>query len=215
MEPPLLGDSWTHLLARRLVRPLVGTGVTPNHLTTLRLVSGLAACAAFAIGSPAALRWGGLIWLVSAFLDRADGELARVGNMASEQGHLYDLHVDNVVSASLFVAIGIGLRHSWLGGWSIALGLLTGGSLLLCNWWSELLERQSPPNTRAYAGRWGFDPDDALYLMAAFAWLGWFAPILVASSIATPIIAVITGFRLVSRLRERPARTTSIDVSAA
>ena len=36
--------SWTHRLARLLVRPLVGTPITPYHLTTARLVTGVAAC---------------------------------------------------------------------------------------------------------------------------------------------------------------------------
>ena len=42
----MAGTSWSHRLARILVRPLVSTGITPNHLTTLRLATGLLACAA-------------------------------------------------------------------------------------------------------------------------------------------------------------------------
>ena len=79
------GTSWTHLLARPLVRPLIGTWVRPNHLTTLRLLTGVAACVAVAWGSRAGLWWGGGLWLVSAFLDRADGELARMGQRARER----------------------------------------------------------------------------------------------------------------------------------
>ncbi len=45
----MIYNSWTHRLARRLVRPLVGTWITPNHLTTLRLVTALGACAAFTV----------------------------------------------------------------------------------------------------------------------------------------------------------------------
>ncbi len=211
-----MGNSWTHLAARQLIRPLIGTRVRPNHLTTLRLISGLTACAAFAIGSPAGLGWGGAIWMISAFLDRADGELARLGNMKSERGHIYDYYADIVVNVLFFVAIGVGLFDSWLGGWAIVLGLLTGASLLLCSWWSELLERLSPPNTRAYAGRWGFDPDDALYLMGPFAWLGWLGPVLVAASIATPVIMTITGVRLLRQYRTgHKAAGGNINVNAA
>ena len=43
----MTGDSWTHKLANPLVRRLIGTGVTPNHLTTLRLITGLIACGLF------------------------------------------------------------------------------------------------------------------------------------------------------------------------
>ncbi|MBV9568989.1 MAG: CDP-alcohol phosphatidyltransferase family protein [Hyphomicrobiales bacterium] len=192
----MIGDTWTHLLVRQLVRPLLGTRVAPNHLTTLRLLSGLAACVCFSLGTGLGMGWGGAIWLVSALLDRADGELARIGNMRSESGHLYDYYADVLVNTAFFLAIGVGLRDSRLGTWAIPLGLLAGAALFLCMWWSELLERRSQPNTRAYGGRWGFDPDDALMLMAPFAWLGWLAPILIGAAAIAPLVAVVTGIRL-------------------
>ena len=192
----MIGDSWMHLLARQLVRPLLGTSVRPNHLTTLRLASGLIACVCFSLGTGSGMGWGGAIWLISALLDRADGELARIGDMRSESGHRYDYYSDVLVNTAFFAAIGVGLRNSWLGDWSILLGLLAGGALFLCMWWSELLERQSGPDTRAYGGRWGFDPDDALILMAPFAWLGWLGPILIGAAAVAPVVAVTTGIRL-------------------
>lgn len=202
----MIGTSWTHLMARRVVRPLLGTWVRPDHLTTLRLLSGMAACACFALGTDAGLWWGGGVWVVSAFLDRADGELARIGDMMSPRGHLYDYHVDNLVNVGFFVAIGVGLRHSWLGSWAMPLGLLSGVSLLVCNIFSEILERRSPPNTRAYAGKWGFDPDDALYLMGPLAWLGWLSPILVGAAVGCTAMMTLTGIRLL-----RMRRPTSVD----
>jgi len=42
---------WDARLARRLVTPLAPTRVTPNHLTTIRLVFGLAGAAAFLPGT--------------------------------------------------------------------------------------------------------------------------------------------------------------------
>lgn len=192
----MIGTSWTHKLARVVVRPLVGTRLRPNHLTTLRLLAGIAACACFARGTGAGMGWGGGLWLVSAFLDRADGELARIGNMMSRRGHIYDYYTDNFVNALFFVAVGAGLRHSWLAGWAIPLGIVSAAALLVCGIFSEQLEQRSPPNTRAYSGRWGFDPDDALYLMAPLAWLGWLSPILVGAAIGSTAMMVITGLRL-------------------
>jgi phosphatidylglycerophosphate synthase len=144
--------------------------------------------------------WGGGLWLVSAFLDRADGELARIGNMMSPGGHRYDYLSDTAVNSLFFVSIGIGLHQSWLGSWSIPLGVISGAALLLCSLFSEWLEVSSPPGTRAYSGRWGFDPDDALYLMGPLAWLGWLAAILIGSSVGATAMAVIIGVRLL-RLR--------------
>jgi len=192
----MIGTSWTHRLARLMVTPLIGTRLRPNHLTTLRLLSGVAACVCFALGSRAGMAWGGGLWLLSAFLDRADGELARVGNMMSRDGHIYDYYSDIFVNALFFVAIGVGLRHSWLGHWAIPLGIVTGLALLACSIFCEQLEQRSPSNTRAYSGRWGFDPDDALYLMSPLAWLGWLSPILAAAAVGTTVVMIITWRRL-------------------
>lgn len=77
-----------------LVRPLIKTWVTPNHLTTLRLLAGLAGVAALADGS---YRWtnvGALLFVLSNFLDHTDGELARMSGKTSRFGHAYDLACD-------------------------------------------------------------------------------------------------------------------------
>ena len=67
----MIGDSWTHKIARFFVLPLVNTSITPNHITTSRLITGLIACSAFAIEMNLL---GGILWLISTFLDRADGD---------------------------------------------------------------------------------------------------------------------------------------------
>ena len=190
------GTSWSHVIARPLVRPMIGTPIRPNHLTTLRLLTGLAACTALAVGTRGGTWWGGWLWILSAFLDRADGELARLGKLTSPAGHLYDTYADITVNALLFVAIGVGLRHTWLGGWAIPLGLVAGLSLLLGSIFSHQLELRSPPGTKAYSGRWGFDPEDALYLMAPLAWLGWLAPVLIGAAIGATAIMLLTAWRL-------------------
>jgi hypothetical protein len=195
-------------LARILVQPLVGSGVTPNHLTTLRLATGLLACAALLPADGAWAWWGGWLWLVSALLDRADGELARIGGMSTPGGHRYDYLVDNVVNSGFFVALGFGLRDSALGG-AVALGLWTGAALYVCGYWSEMLERFAGPGSKAYSGAFGFDPDDLLYLLAPIIWLGWRTQLLVAASLGATIMMLLTGWRL-RRLTGR-----RVDASAA
>ena len=191
-----MGTTWTHLLARALVRPLLGTAVRPNHLTTLRLLTGVAACLAFIPGNRVGSWWGGGLWLLSAFLDRADGELARIGNMMSAAGHRYDYYCDVAVNTLFFVCIGVGLRQSWLGSWAIPLGLLSGASMLLVSLFCEWLLLRSPNGTKPYAGKWGFDPDDGLYLLAPLAWLGWLSFVLVGTAIVATMIMIITGIRV-------------------
>lgn len=192
----MAGGSWSHRIARVFVRPLVGSRVTPNHLTTLRLLSGLAACAGFAVGTRACDLWAGGIWILSALLDRADGELARLGKTSSAWGHAYDYACDVAVNGLFFFAIGIGLRDGPLGHWTIAMGAAAGIGVSLASVWSEHLERARDDGTKAYEGFGGFDFDDVMYLFAPVAWLGWLFPLLIGAAIGGPIFAVVTAYRL-------------------
>jgi phosphatidylglycerophosphate synthase len=198
-----VATTYTHLLARAVVRPLIGTGVTPNHLTTLRLLTGVGACAALAVGTPAWRICGAILWLLSAFLDRADGELARIGDMTSEKGHRYDYFSDVMVNSLVFAAAGVGARDSWLGGWAIPLGLLTMLSMLVCWTTGEAYQKLEGSGAKAYAGRWGFDLDDGLYLLAPLIWFGLMSFVLVGAAAATSIMALI----ILVRLRNLKARS--------
>lgn len=190
------GTSWTHLMARPLVRPLIGGPVTPNHLTTLRLLTGLAACAAFAVGERSWEIAGGFVWLLSAFLDRADGELARLGGKTTPWGHRYDFACDAAVASLFFLAIGIGLRESWLGGWSIALGLLAGAGVLAAEVLAERIDRhQKASGERAFPGFAGFDFDDILYLFGPVVWLDWHLAFLLGATAGAPAFAIVTWRR--------------------
>ena len=65
----MVGDSWTHKVARVYILPLVNSPITPNHLTTIRLITGVAACSLFAIGTTEWNLYGGFLWILSAFMD--------------------------------------------------------------------------------------------------------------------------------------------------
>jgi archaetidylinositol phosphate synthase len=191
-------QSYAHVFVRIFVRPLIGTWVRPNHLTGLRLVSGLAACALLSIGTRSTAAWSGVLWVLSCLLDRADGELARMGDLRSEGGKVLDFYSDMILDSFWFLGAGIGLRHSSLGVAAVPLGVIACGSMLLVMWSSELFERLSEPGVKAFdftGGGKRFHPDDALFLLAPFTWLGWLVPILVASSVCTPIFAIVITVR--------------------
>jgi archaetidylinositol phosphate synthase len=190
-------QTYAHSFARIFVRPLIGTRIRPNHLTALRLVSGLAACALLAIGTRHTAAWSGILWVVSCMLDRADGELARMGDLRSDSGKVLDFYSDMILDSFWFLGAGIGLRHSPLGESAVLLGILTCGSMLLIMWSSELFERLSAPGVKAFGFKRvkRFHPDDALFLLAPFTWLGWLVPILVAASVCTPIFAIAITVR--------------------
>ena len=199
-----MNQTWAHAVARLFVRPLIGTWVRPNHLTILRFVIGLAACGLLAIGSTRAAIWSGILWVVTCLLDRADGELARLGNLRSESGKILDYYSDMILDACWFLGAGIGLRHGWLADAAIPLGILVCCSMLLCSWSSEMFERTSGPGVKVWSGVQRFHPDDALFLLAPFTWLGVLAPILIASALCTPVIAVVITVRYI-RLKRRLA----------
>ena len=191
-----LGGSWTHRLARPLIRPLIGTAVKPNHITTLRVLTALAACIALASGNRSGEIWGGVIWVLSAFLDRADGELARIGGQTSDWGHLYDYWSDVSSNALFFVAIGIGLRDSALGWWAIPMGLVSCAAVAATSILAEELEKRDGSGEKAFSGVGNFDADDVYYLFGPVAWLGWLVPFLVGTTIGATVVALVTWWRL-------------------
>ena len=197
---PVLGRTWTHKLALVMVRPLANTLVTPNHLTTLHLLVGLAACAAFAIGQRSWDIWGGWLWLLAVFLDRADGELARLTGKMTDFGHRYDLICDALVTSLFFVGAGIGLRESALGDWAIIMGMAGAAGVFAAQILAELIDqRGKETGEKAYGGIAGFDFDDLLYLFAAVAWLGWLMPFVLAAAVGAPAFALLTFYRLKTR----------------
>jgi archaetidylinositol phosphate synthase len=210
-----MAKTWSHYLARQLVRPLVGRPITPNHLTTLRAFTGAAACLGFAWGTRQAIIWGGMVWMLSALLDRADGELARLTNQSSPAGHRYDYSVDICVNVAMFAAIGIGLRHGPFGLWSIALGFLCSVCLFLCLFWSEEIEGKLEPGVVVLGGVGSFDPDDLFYLIGPLAWIGAFPFVLLVGSIVLVPAATVIGiwlWRARSGTRHRNAQTRNVYV---
>ena len=192
----IVHNSWTHKLARVLVKPLLTTKVTPNHLTTLRLLTGLAACVAFALGTRTGDIWGGCLWVLSAFLDRADGELARLSNRISENGHLYDFACDVVINGLVFICIGIGLREGGFGKAYILMGFCAGITVSIASLLSERLEAMQTFSQKAYEGAAGFDFDDVLYIFGPVAWFGWLYVLLIGAAFGGPVFVIWTWLRL-------------------
>lgn len=98
-------------LAYLIVMAVRHTGMTPNQITFLSMVTGIAAGGLFLWGVPAAMITGGALVWASAILDGADGILARVKNMGSDIGRALDGTADAVVGAcTVFPA----MAHLWL-----------------------------------------------------------------------------------------------------
>jgi phosphatidylglycerophosphate synthase len=207
-EATISHNTWIHRVVRVGVRPLATTRVTPNHLTTARLVAGLAAAAAFAVGTPPWTLAACGIFVVSVLLDRADGELARLSGRTSRFGHIYDFISDGFSNTAVFVGIGFGLGDTALGGWAPALGLVAGASAALIEVLVVLLDAMGRSSARL-GGFHGFDPDDAILIVPLALALGYGVPLIVAAAIGAPValmvFAVLYGRTLRARSRTAEA----------
>lgn len=188
-------NTWIHHIARSLVRPLAGTPVTPSHLTTLRLATGVAAAGAFAVGESPWQHVGGGLFLVSMVLDRADGELARLTGATSARGHAYDLIADAVSNALVLAGIGVGLRESALGLWAIPMGLLAGVSVAAILGLVMAVEDRVGQGAAELKSFAGFDVDDATLAIPIAVWLGWSVPLILSAAVVAPVVAAYFFWR--------------------
>lgn len=109
VEDPV--NLWLHRpLAYAFVALIYRTNITPNQVTLLSMLVGLAAAACWVAGSPAMMLWGGVLLWSSAILDGADGILARAKRQFSDVGRALDGTADAVVAAA---SVGAGFLHIW------------------------------------------------------------------------------------------------------
>jgi phosphatidylglycerophosphate synthase len=99
------------VLHRRLSRPLsrtaVALGISPNAITIASGIVGLMAAGVVAVGAPAALIGGLLLYVLAVVLDHADGEVARLTLTESVLGEWLDVVADTVVHTTLMLALGV------------------------------------------------------------------------------------------------------------
>lgn len=193
--------TWIHKVSRAVVvRPLIRTRVTPNHLTTVRLATGLAAAAGLAIGTGPWPDIGAGLFVASMLFDRADGELARMTGQTSAAGHRYDLIADALSNAAVFIALGWGLSAAGTEPWPVLMGLVAGLSIAAVLGLVVHIEKVGGACSAELAGAAGFDPDDAMLAVPVAVWLGWSDTVLVAAAIGAPVFALFFLLRFRSDL---------------
>ncbi|MBC8337582.1 MAG: CDP-alcohol phosphatidyltransferase family protein [Rhodospirillales bacterium] len=184
-------NSWLHRMVRNsVVKPLAKTPVTPNQLTIVRLLTGIAAAACMAIG-PGWQALGGGVFVVSVFLDRADGDLARLTGQTSASGHRYDMIADTVCNALILIGLGVGLRDGGYGLWAAPMGVLAGSSVAAILWMVMRMEDLGGHRAAELPSFGGFDADDAVLLIPVFVWLGMAEGLLTAAAIIAPLVALM------------------------
>ncbi|CDY74022.1 CDP-diacylglycerol--glycerol-3-phosphate 3-phosphatidyltransferase [Caballeronia glathei] len=200
--------TWDARLARRLVTPLVDTPVTPNHLTTLRLLIGVAGAYYLSLGAFWLCTLGALLIALSNFVDHTDGELARISGKSSKIGHFYDLASDALVTVLLFLGLGfyVGVHHpslivpaEWLGG-------IAGVAVALIFFLRMRIESMAGKDGTKQASMAGFETEDVLYLLPVVTLLNGMTPFLLAAAIGAPLFAAWVAVdyqRVVRRMSKR------------
>ncbi len=177
---------WDQQLARWLVTPLVNTPIHPNQMTTLGLAIGLVGAFLLAQGGTP-MAWGAGLFMLAAFMDHVDGELARMADKTSRFGHYYDRVCAATSYVAGFVGMGVGLRDGPLDGWSIPIGIAAGLSITAIFIVRNETERRGGKASIKQRNFLGFEIEDVLYVFGPLTWLGWLPPVLTATAMGAPV----------------------------
>lgn len=182
-----------------LVRPLVGTFVTPNHITTLSLILGLAASGLFAWGIGSAPLWAALLVTIARFIDHMDGELARQSGQTSKFGAMYDSLTGTACYGTMFLGMGYAEWKLgadawvlWLASFSMVLIIVNMMLQFRVETWTG-----TAPDPYPQIGR--IQVEDGIYLILPIIWLSgtwWF---FLVGTVGTLIFTI---FNIVGLLRE-------------
>ena len=152
-------------LAYAFVWSIFRTPITPNGVTLMAILAGLASGAFFLSGTPTAMIAAGALLWTAAILDGADGILARAKGQASQFGRALDSAADVIVAvATVFPAFAHlyfkdqNTTHLWLMGPAIG---LTAVHLWLYDFYKENYLRR----TRLDRGGEGEDPEQVARLV--------------------------------------------------
>jgi phosphatidylglycerophosphate synthase len=153
----IISRAFNRHVSLRVSRTLLETSITPNQMTLVAAVFGLAGIWIVLAQGMAGLIPGAILIQIQSILDGCDGELSRLKFLRSKVGEWLDQVFDDLVNLGYFVAVGWTLYQagSALAGWatlvggvghvvyqvSLYTGLLTrgggSGSVASIVWWGQ------------------------------------------------------------------------------
>ena len=181
---------WDAQIAYKLIYPLRNTFVTPNYLTSLRLLFGIFAGIFFALGEYRYSNIGAFCFVLSNFLDHADGELARLKNQMSSRGHIYDLISDALVNILLFLGMGIGLMQTNLGVYACIMGIISGTTVAAIFYMRNDIEKNIGKKNARQPHKSGVEAEDILYALPIITYFQLDYYFIFAASIGAPIFCI-------------------------
>ena len=181
---------WDAQIAYKLIYPLRNTFVTPNYLTSLRLFFGIFAGIFFALGEYKYSNIGAFCFVLSNFLDHADGELARLKNQMSSRGHFYDLISDALVNILLFLGMGIGLMQTNLGVYACIMGIISGTTVAAIFYMRNDIEKNIGKKNARQPHKSGVEAEDILYALPIITYFQLDYYFIFSASIGAPIFCI-------------------------
>jgi len=106
------GQNFAYSVLDPSIRFMIKIGVTPNMITAFGLALNILATVILIYGAEKGIRdnhiyvfWAGFIILLAGLMDMVDGRMARVGNLASDYGALFDSVLDRYSELIMFLGI--------------------------------------------------------------------------------------------------------------
>jgi len=123
----LISRTINRRISLRVTRLLLDTPLTPNQMTVIAALFGVAAILVVALGGTGWLVPGALLLQIQSILDGCDGEISRLKYIRSRLGEWLDQLLDDLVNVGFFAAAGWALYQA---GWGIALPITIAGTAL-------------------------------------------------------------------------------------
>ena len=105
-------QQFIYIIINPLVRGLIKIGFTPNLVTVIGLCLNVGVAVIFIMGAEEGNRgdlsyvgWAGALILFAGLFDMLDGQVARLGNMSSIYGALFDSVLDRYSELIMFLGI--------------------------------------------------------------------------------------------------------------
>lgn len=183
------GKQDDNVYAKYLLRPFSGTltrlflllGATPNEVTAMSFIAGLASVSMFLSGE---LMWGAAFFLLSYILDLSDGEVARATNTVSGRGAWLDETLDSIKDGLVYLSLAISQN-------TIALGMLAYIALMAHNMSWYLKKLYTPSAEKRPFKEWKtiFAPTGSMRSLALSAFvltdIGLFFPFIIITHTLT------------------------------
>lgn len=100
-------------IAYSFTKLIYNTNITPNQVSFLSMIFGILSGISISLAQAETVLAGGIFLIISAILDCADGQLARLKQNGTFLGRFLDGGIDYISSISVFIGIGFWGTHFW------------------------------------------------------------------------------------------------------